>query len=354
MGGTRLRTRSRPDERGPMYVPESWLAGPSRARRTRVGVGRIASVALLLLAVGFGAWAWMASGPSHRAPGRVTARLLIGGKIAELATGFGSLWVADDVNGQIVRVDPVHRIVVARIDAPRASSVSTGLGAVWANGDGTLLKIDAATNRVVRRVPIETPDGVPYKTFDVVPSKDGIWLVTPALALRLDPGTLAVRGSVALSYNGVWPVAWASARGGLWVLSALGQLRLYEWRTGRLLASLPSPVSSPGGIVASGRALVVLSHTGDIARVDPHTGRPLWRTRLRAQVSAAGARGGLLFAKGAELTRPRDLALQIDLADGHVASTLPMTELGSEGRIAAVGREAWIATPGGKLIAVRL
>jgi hypothetical protein len=345
---------TKPDEEGSVYVPETWVAGHSGATKARPVRGMTVTALICLLSVSLGIAAWVAYRHPHRTSTGVAGRIVLGGDIAQLATGFGSVWAADKPQGRIVRVDARHHAVVARINAPYVSSISAGLGAVWANAGGILLKIDPRTNTAVRRVPVFTPDGVPYETFDVVPSRHAIWLVGPDVTQRLDPRTLAVRGFVPLSHDGVWPIAWTPTRAGLWVLSADGKLRLYDWRTGRQADAIWSPVPEPSAIVASGDALAVLSSNGDVARVDPRTGRALWRTQLPLRVGASGAARGLLFVKGADPARPRDLMVEISLSDGRLVSKLSTTEFGSAGGIAAIGDDAWMAAPGGKLIATAI
>jgi hypothetical protein len=325
---------------------------PRLDERALAGKLAAAGAVLLVLAI---AVTGVTGRVRHRQPtSHAPPALVVGEDVSALAAGFGSLWAADETAGHIVRIDPQRRTVLSRILARDASSVSVGLGAVWANAHGTLLEIDPRTDAIRARVPVETPDGVPYKTFDVVPTPAAIWLVQPRVALRLDPRTLELRGTIRLTDRGAEAGAWAAAADGLWTVTALGSLQRYDLRTGRRVASVPSPVPAASAIAVGEGAVVVLNASGDAARIDPSSGRAIWRAHLATRVGAAGVHGPFLVTKGADAKRPRDLLLRTDLASGRPVSQMAVTDLGSEGHIQFAGRMAWMTAFGGKLVGARL
>jgi streptogramin lyase len=75
---------------------------------------------------------------------------LVGGG-ADIATGFGSVWVADDGNQSVLRVDARQEAIVRTYDfdgSPLGLAVSDD--GVWvAADDGTLARIDPETDDVV-------------------------------------------------------------------------------------------------------------------------------------------------------------------------------------------------------------
>jgi YVTN family beta-propeller protein len=87
--------------------------------------------------------------------GRVVARIPVGGKPEALAAGFGLLWVSNH-DGTISTVDPATNAAVGSkiVGDPDVDSVAVGSDAVWATSfyGKTLLQIDPATRRVVRRI----------------------------------------------------------------------------------------------------------------------------------------------------------------------------------------------------------
>jgi hypothetical protein len=84
----------------------------------------------------------------------VTARVvgtidLDGGK-ADVATGFGSVWIADDERGAVVRVNAHQEAIVRTYDVGGSTlGVAVADDAVWATSDdGTVVRIDPKTDDV--------------------------------------------------------------------------------------------------------------------------------------------------------------------------------------------------------------
>src|SRR5262249_35862422 len=73
-----------------------------------------------------------------------------------VAAGFGSVWVT--VSGGLVRLDPATGAAAARITlGGRPWGVAVGEGAVWVGNrdDGTVARVDPATNTVAWRVRLD-------------------------------------------------------------------------------------------------------------------------------------------------------------------------------------------------------
>ena len=68
----------------------------------------------------------------------------------DVATGFGSVWIADDAQGAVVRVDARQEAIVRTYDVGGSPlGVAVADDAVWAaSDDGTVVSIDPATNVV--------------------------------------------------------------------------------------------------------------------------------------------------------------------------------------------------------------
>lgn len=84
----------------------------------------------------------------------------VGAAPYNVAAGFGSVWVTIDRG--LVRLDPATGAVVARISlGGRPWGVAVGEGAVWVGNmdDGTVARVDPATNTVAWRVTLHTPLG---------------------------------------------------------------------------------------------------------------------------------------------------------------------------------------------------
>jgi DNA-binding beta-propeller fold protein YncE len=74
---------------------------------------------------------------------------LVGGR-ADVTTGFGSVWIADDENQAVLRVDALQEAIVRTYDF-RGSPLGLAVGedGVWvASDDGTVARIDPETDQV--------------------------------------------------------------------------------------------------------------------------------------------------------------------------------------------------------------
>jgi ABC-type branched-subunit amino acid transport system substrate-binding protein len=151
-----------------------WLTdGSAELARVDPRAGRVAEridlgAPLNSATVGAGA-VWAASGPSAivlrlDGDGRATARIPIVSRPdfespypLSVRVGEGSVWVLNGNTATVTRIDPQQRAVLATITLGIDHGpvrLAVGGGAAWvANGDGTLSRIDAATN-TVRTIPL--------------------------------------------------------------------------------------------------------------------------------------------------------------------------------------------------------
>jgi YVTN family beta-propeller protein len=217
------------------------------------------------------------AGSGSSAPrGPVAATIPVGDAGGAVAVGFGSVWVANSVDGSVSRIDPVADRVVATIHVGSAPfGVAAGDGAVWVTNqdDDSLSRIDPATNRVVRTIPVGMlPIGVA-----VTPG--AVWVANHHgdSVVRVDPRTNRVVKTVSVGSTPVGgPAHMASGAGSVWVGvpdigavvridAAANRVRSAKVASGGLcgdLALAPNAVWVAGGGCAVG-----------ITRVDPSTGR---------------------------------------------------------------------------------
>jgi streptogramin lyase len=93
-----------------------------------------------------------------------------------ISAGAGAVWVASNGMHAVYRIDPDTRAILARIDLGTPSdflyTVSAGPYGVWAIEDRHLVRVDAASDRVVAR--IRFPHGTEPKA---VAAADGsVWI----------------------------------------------------------------------------------------------------------------------------------------------------------------------------------
>jgi virginiamycin B lyase len=112
-----------------------------------------------------------------------------------VVAGAGSIWVASDEKGVIVRVDPASNVVTAsvRVD-PGTWYLAFGLGSLWAVSaeHQSLQKIDPQTNAVAGRTPLGREPGF------LVAGEGAVWVQEQGdgTLARIDPATGSVSGRV--------------------------------------------------------------------------------------------------------------------------------------------------------------
>jgi DNA-binding SARP family transcriptional activator/ABC-type branched-subunit amino acid transport system substrate-binding protein len=170
-----------------------WITdGSSLLRRANPASGSIVrryDMGVSLNGVAVGARAvWAISGPSATvlriAPhtGRVSARIpIVASRSAQspypiaLAVGLGSVWVLNATTATVTRIDPAQAGVTATIPVgiervPRRIAVGASAGWV-ANADGTLARIDPATNAL-------TTTAIARSLHDVAINANGVWVTS--------------------------------------------------------------------------------------------------------------------------------------------------------------------------------
>ena len=109
----------------------------------------------------------------------------VGPQPGRVAVGEGGVWTLNRGNGSVSRVDPATNKVVATIPAGAGvtgGEIAAGAGSVWISAPGVpLIRIDPRTNRAVQRF---TGDG----GGAVLVAHGSIWIAAgPQITWRLDP-----------------------------------------------------------------------------------------------------------------------------------------------------------------------
>jgi branched-chain amino acid transport system substrate-binding protein len=156
------------------------------------------------------------------------ARIAVGGQrtirdlgpthsVDGVAEGFGAVWVASSADDRLLRVDPrTLRIITAipiagrpgaRVAGPLA--VALGAGAVWVADaiSGTVTRVSPSLDALTATIPVGT------HPTRIVARADGVWVITQAGLVRIDPQSYTVTRRVALT----GATALALGAGSLWV-----------------------------------------------------------------------------------------------------------------------------------------
>ena len=199
------------------------------------------------VAIGYGSvWTGRTYGAVARvdpASGEIVGTFSVGNAPSAIATGARGVWVTDDTDNTVTRVDPASEGAVVGTtpvgQGPRA--VAVGAGAVWVANtqDDTVSRIDPRTATVTHTIPVgRRPTGVAV-------GDGAVWVANSLSGTvdRIDPETKRVAETVEV---GEAPQRVAVAHGLVWI------------SVQRRAAAPPPPTDAPGGVAR----LVIASDDG--------------------------------------------------------------------------------------------
>jgi DNA-binding beta-propeller fold protein YncE len=193
---------------------------------------------------------------------------------SDLKAFEGSLWLEDHAStNHVYRIDPSTQTVTGEFDAGRPCSIATGLGSVWvADLDGgRLLQVDPATADVIRAI-----DGFPM-ACDPDVGGGFVWVPISHGVARYDPAT----GSVDVIEVEEDSAGVAFLDGSVW-LTPLGSdtVREVDASTLETIRSIqlqdPLPPVPAGPTVASGVVFVFNEDAGTVTRINAESGEIDW------------------------------------------------------------------------------
>ncbi len=239
---------------------------------------------------------------------RVLPAIRVGGTPTAVTDGSGSVWVADQARGRVLRIDTRTRARVGRAIrvGPGPVALATGAGAVWvAGGDGTVRSIDARTG-----------------------------------ALR--PGSVRVLGA-----NGL-----AVGAGGVWVTSRIaGTLTRIDPATRRADRPIRVGAGAADVVVADGAVWVANGADGTISRVDPATRKAAVPIRSGASAVLALASGdaGLWVARAGGRFADQRSIIRLDPARRRVTGRALRVSGGVPLDLAVGSGSVWVTDVGSVL-----
>ena len=193
------RGRVTPQPRPPHRRPRRWAIAVAAAVLLAVGLS-------LGIVLGTGGGAPKASSGSPQVvgldlrSGAVSKVVPLTENAAAVATGYGSLWLADPSGGSIARVDLDSGAVVDRVPVRGSpGALAVGAGSVWAASvpGERVTRIDPDTGAVTQSVPLGAAPERPALAF----GEGATWVadVTDNSLIELDPASGAVRRTLALN-----------------------------------------------------------------------------------------------------------------------------------------------------------
>ena len=333
-----------------------------RVRRGLPGPAPLAvAVVVALLAVAVAIGALKLRGEPEPVKPKVIQTFTVANSLSSVATGFGSVWAADVIKGEILRIDPKTRKVTTRIPVGGEVFVATGEGAVWAlggdlltsgsNGSVQLSRIDPRTNRVVARIPLRRPDGDNFAPLYLQVAGKHVWVVGAAGARRVDPATNKPDRFV--GYDEASPGAAVAAGERVWVLFPEGRLDELDARTGRTVANVRlRGVGSPYLDLVHRPGTLMLTEKNRMTLIERRSGRALWRASFDGPITAWRPDGDTLWVHVSHDPAGRDQLVRVDAETSRHTGQVALPQPGAVG-VASVGRDIWVATPGGTIMVVR-
>jgi YVTN family beta-propeller protein len=210
-----------------------------------------------------------------------------------LAYGFGVVWVAHGLRGQVSRIDPQFddvsqpiQVVDAGLGGSSIGAVATGEGSVWAVfGDSTLARIDPDSGEVADETRAGAlPAGIVVGSGSVWVSNSGqakVWRYSPeAFEEPLDDPSVGKRPT------GI------SAGEGIWVANSAGDSVSRIDPADNSVETVPVGTNPTAIAVTSDAVWVVNKDDGTLSRIDPAT------NKVERTVSIGQAPDGIVFAEG--------------------------------------------------------
>ena len=283
----------------PGAVPVTRPLPKTKARR-RARVILPAVVALALVAVAVGALLLRGGGgegglaPAIDTVSRVDAASLafeesvgVGGNPTGVALGDGSVWVINQDDQTVQRIDPeTGEVLATKASLGTPTGIAYGEDAVWiTNGFGSA----EGTSQVVRVNPADDSVRSAFETTGakaIVVAFGSIWLADENgdRVLRYDPATGERRAAIKLP-DGSLPTYLAVGTGaaeGIWVVNDLaGTVSRIDPATDEVVDTFT--VDAPYAVAADDRGVWVSSNANDsLVRFDPDTGTTIQTLSLEA------------------------------------------------------------------------
>jgi DNA-binding beta-propeller fold protein YncE len=197
---------------------------------------------------------------------RIIGRFGLPAPAYQIAAGDGIVWIANDYDGTVSRLDERVGFVSRPFRPQRWSTgrlaLATGFGSLWVGSqDGRVARVDPTRDRLIATIRgIRTPQAL-------AAGEGAVWLIeaTRAAVVRIDPRTNRVVLRLSL---GALPTAVAVAAGSAWVSTSDGRIWRIDPAANRIRATITTG-GSPIAIEPAGPFLWVAYADGELRGIDP-------------------------------------------------------------------------------------
>jgi len=286
--------------------------------------------------------------------GEIERRVPVGRTPAAIAASDDAVWLVDADARTLVRFDAEGNTVETLATGSTPTDVVVGRGAVWVANGGPLpaaqfigpvatavTRVDPATRTERARVELPPPRGAVSNLVEnhLAVHRGAIWAVTPDFSLaRIDTET----GAITVTTRPFRAVAVAAGGAGVWALGIDGDLARLEPRSGRVLGRVRVPVASLGAIaVGDDSAWVTSPGDGVVWRARAARRGALTPIQLEQGITDVAVAGPWVWV----VNPLRGAVTQLDARRGAVVRRI---ELGGTPRAVAVdGSRVWVAAAAG-------
>ena len=206
---------------------------------------------------------------------QLVAKISVGHLPFRLAIGEGAIWVTDQDDAAVYRIDPQTNQVVATIPLGKVpKGLVVGAGAIWVANQGGLSRIDPQTNQVVTTIEVG-------KGLNTAVGAGSIWVTsTSGIVSRIDPGTNQIIASITVEGT---PTQVAFANDAVWVAnSGSTSISRIDPQTNQVVARID--VGFPTLALVAGQGAVWVGGDKDptLLRIDPITNQVVARITIGA------------------------------------------------------------------------
>lgn len=204
--------------------------------------------------------------------GKLLDRVAVRGYGTAIAAGAGGLWLLSDWrHGDLERIDPDSHRRTAFIPDVRSIDLAVNGQSVWTRRDHEVVEIDAASARVVNRVPGISGIDTDPSVRTLLPDRDGVWAVDDAggRLVRVEGGRVVRPIPVGVTAGVVGRVGSA-----IWVSvtrrpAGTHQLARVDLDEGKVVQRVAFGADVPQTLVPVGKNLWVITSGGKAMLVSP-------------------------------------------------------------------------------------
>jgi streptogramin lyase len=210
-------------------------------------VTRLARAALLVAMIGACCAAVPSSVGAASSP-KVTRFALPGVDAFRVAVGGGAVWVVDDVQELLLKINPKTGATTGHVPVPGARDVAYGSGAVWALGDDGVTRVDPTSAHATATT------ALPDSSDAIAAGNNAVWVVSSfaSSVYVLDPTTGALSSTIPINPGEASYIA-ADATSTWAAYIGLPELEQIDPNT-NVATPVPLPENGGGPVAAGGGA----------------------------------------------------------------------------------------------------